>query len=52
LGGRRGSRRKSRASAEQVAPDDEIGRVYGDNPYYLAPDGKLAQDAFGVAKSG
>jgi DNA end-binding protein Ku len=29
---------------------DEIDRLYWDNPYYLAPDGKLAQEAFGVIR--
>jgi DNA end-binding protein Ku len=30
---------------------DEIDRLYWDNPYYLAPDGKLAQEAFGVIRT-
>jgi DNA end-binding protein Ku len=42
---------------ERFVPAEEIDRVYWDNPYYLAPDGKLAQEAFAVireamAKSG
>jgi DNA end-binding protein Ku len=32
-------------------PGDEIDRIYWDNPYYLAPDGKLAQEAFGVIRT-
>ena len=35
---------------ERFVPEDEIDRVYWDNPYYLAPDGKLAQEAFGVIR--
>jgi DNA end-binding protein Ku len=35
---------------ERFVPADEIDRVYWDNPYYLAPDGKLAQEAFGVIR--
>ena len=30
---------------------DDIDRLYWDNPYYLAPDGKLAQEAFGVIRA-
>ena len=30
---------------------DEIDRLYWDNPYFLAPDGKLAQEAFGVIRT-
>jgi DNA end-binding protein Ku len=42
---------------ERFVPGAEIDRIYWDHPYYLAPDGKLAQEAFGVirdalAKSG
>jgi DNA end-binding protein Ku len=35
---------------EHFVPADEIDRIYWDNPYYLAPDGKLAQEAFGVIR--
>jgi DNA end-binding protein Ku len=42
---------------ERFVPGADIDRIYWDHPYYLAPDGKLAQEAFGVirealAKSG
>jgi len=36
---------------ERFVPADEIDRVYWDNPYYLAPDGKMAQEAFGVIRT-
>jgi DNA end-binding protein Ku len=36
---------------ERFVPDDEIDRLYWDNPYYLAPDGKMAQEAFGVIRT-
>src|SRR3984885_2637341 len=36
---------------ERFVPGDEIDRIYWDNPYYLAPDGKLAQEAFGVVRT-
>ena len=36
---------------EHFVPADEIDRIYWDNPYYLAPDGKLAQEAFGVIRA-
>ncbi len=35
---------------ERFVPADEIDRIYWDNPYYLAPDGKLAEEAFGVIR--
>jgi len=35
---------------ERFVAADEIDRLYWDNPYYLAPDGKLAQEAFGVIR--
>jgi DNA end-binding protein Ku len=35
---------------ERFVAEDEIDRLYWDNPYYLAPDGKLAQEAFGVIR--
>lgn len=36
---------------ERFVPADEIDRIYWDNPFYLAPDGKLAQEAFGVIRT-
>ena len=36
---------------ERFVPGDQIDRIYWDNPYYLAPDGKLAQEAFGVIRA-
>jgi DNA end-binding protein Ku len=36
---------------ERFVPGEEIDRPYWDNPYYLAPDGKLAQEAFGVIRT-
>ena len=35
---------------ERFVATDEIDRLYWDNPYYLAPDGKLAQEAFSVIR--
>jgi len=35
---------------ERFVPAQDIDRVYWDNPYYLAPDGKLAQEAFAVIR--
>jgi len=35
---------------ERFVPAEDIDRIYWDNPYYLAPDGKLAQEAFGVIR--
>ena len=35
---------------EHFVAADEIDRLYWDNPYFLAPDGKLAQEAFGVIR--
>ncbi len=35
---------------ERFVPASEIDRIYWDNPYFLAPDGKLAQEAFGVIR--
>jgi len=35
---------------ERFVPGADIDRIYWDNPYYLAPDGKLAQEAFGVIR--
>jgi DNA end-binding protein Ku len=36
---------------ERFVPGTEIDRIYWDNPYYLAPDGKMAQEAFGVIRT-
>lgn len=36
---------------ERFVAVDEIDRLYWDNPYFLAPDGKLAQEAFGVIRT-
>ena len=36
---------------ERFVPSEEIDRIYWDNPYYLAPDGKMAQEAFGVIRT-
>lgn len=36
---------------ERFVDADEIDRMYWDNPYFLAPDGKLAQEAFGVIRT-
>src|ERR1700749_1054752 len=36
---------------ERFVAEDEIDRLYWDNPYYLDPDGKLAQEAFGVIRT-
>lgn len=35
---------------ERFVPENEIDRIYWDNPYFLAPDGKMAQQAFGVIR--
>ena len=35
---------------ERFVPAGDIDRIYWDHPYYLAPDGKLAQEAFGVIR--
>ena len=36
---------------QRFVPGNEIDRIYWDNPYYLAPDGKMAQEAFGVIRT-
>jgi DNA end-binding protein Ku len=36
---------------ERFVRAEDIDRIYWDNPYYLAPDGKLAQEAFGVIRT-
>ena len=35
---------------ERFVPEGAIDRIYWDHPYYLAPDGKLAQEAFAVIR--
>lgn len=35
---------------ERFVPAADIDRLYWDNPYYLVPDGKLAQEAFCVIR--
>jgi len=35
---------------ERFVPAADIDRIYWDNPYYLAPDGKLAEEAFAVIR--
>lgn len=35
---------------ERFVPEAEIDRVYWDNPYYLAPAGSIAEEAFGVIR--
>jgi DNA end-binding protein Ku len=35
---------------ERFIDEDDIDRIYWDNPYYLAPDGKMAQEAFAVIR--
>jgi DNA end-binding protein Ku len=36
---------------ERFVTGDDIDRLYWDNPYFIAPDGKLAQEAFGVIRT-
>jgi DNA end-binding protein Ku len=36
---------------ERFVPAGEIDRIYWENPYFLAPDGKIAQEAFGVIRT-
>ncbi len=36
---------------ERFVAEDDIDRLYWDSPYYLAPDGKMAQEAFGVIRT-
>lgn len=36
---------------ERFVPGSDIDRIYWDNPYYLAPDGELAQEAFAVIRT-
>jgi len=35
---------------ERFVPAADIDRIYWDEPYYLAPDGKMAQEAFAVIR--
>ena len=35
---------------DRFVPAAEIDRTYWDHPYFLAPDGKVAQEAFGVIR--
>src|SRR5476649_2371230 len=35
---------------ERFVAEGEIDRIYWDHPYFLAPDGKLAQEAFAVIR--
>ena len=35
---------------DRFVPADEIDRTYWDHPYFLAPDGNVAQEAFGVIR--
>jgi DNA end-binding protein Ku len=35
---------------ERFVPESEIDRLYWDNPYFLAPDGKMAEEAFAVIR--
>src|SRR6202522_1419572 len=35
---------------ERFVPEADIDRLYWDNPYFLAPDGKLAQEPFAVIR--
>jgi DNA end-binding protein Ku len=36
---------------ERFVPEAEIDRIYWDNPHFLAPDGEMAQEAFGVIRA-
>jgi DNA end-binding protein Ku len=36
---------------ERFVPEAEIDRIYWDNPYFLAPDGEIAQEAFAVIRA-
>jgi DNA end-binding protein Ku len=36
---------------ERFVARDDIDRLYWDNPYFIAPDGKLAQEAFCVIRT-
>jgi DNA end-binding protein Ku len=36
---------------DRFVPEADIDRIYWDEPYYLAPDGKMAQEAFAVIRT-
>jgi DNA end-binding protein Ku len=36
---------------ERFVSESEIDRIYWDNPYFLAPDGNMAQEAFDVIRT-
>lgn len=36
---------------ESFVPAKDIDRIYWDSPYFLAPDGKIGQDAFNVIRT-
>jgi DNA end-binding protein Ku len=36
---------------ERFVPEGEIDRIYWDNPYFLTPDGEMAQEAFNVIRA-
>src|ERR1700728_83076 len=36
---------------ERFVAGDEIDRLYWDSPYFLAPNGKVAEEAFGVIRT-
>ena len=36
---------------ERFVPESDIDRIYWDNPYYLAPAGKMAQEPFAVIRT-
>jgi DNA end-binding protein Ku len=36
---------------ERFVSESDIDRIYWDNPYYLVPDGKIAQEAFAVIRT-
>ena len=36
---------------ERFVSESEIDRLYWDSPYFIAPDGTLAQEAFGVIRT-
>ncbi|HWD67855.1 MAG TPA: Ku protein [Caulobacteraceae bacterium] len=36
---------------DRFVPGADIDRIYWDEPYYLAPDGKMAQEAFAVIRT-
>jgi DNA end-binding protein Ku len=36
---------------ERFVPEGKIDRIYWDNPYFLAPDGAMAQEAFNVIRA-